>query len=399
VTLAVWWITSSPEFGEMLNGVFDVYEEANPTITIDATYYSYGDYVAAMAPALEAGTPPDLAFSDPFPPTLPNYIAAGHIQDLTEVAAEHGWADRLAPGMLDFYKPMHDNKIYGAPVTPAVRGFFYNKSILAEIGGEIPQTVEELGALAQTAKDAGYIPFGLGNQTSWSAEYYWLSLAYGNLASSDWEEWSQGTLSCQPGISWSRDEIRQGLDQFIAWERAGYFNEGYNAIAESDVHLEFVKGDMLAYYYSAASQNSALQADAPDFEVGFFNFPRVAAGTPLLSMTDPSNVLIIPNDSPHPDEALALIDWLLTPEVGAMLVENGVIPAHKVDVAGIEAPIPWMGDELAGLADQTALNWLNWSVPGLGDVTGPEVQLLLSGDTTVDAALQKFQETYDAACG
>jgi len=115
-------------------------------------------------------------------------------------------------------------------------------------------------------------------------------------------------------------------------------------------------------------------------------------------MSDPGNVLIVPTKSKHPDEAIELIDWLLQPEVGQMLAEAGILPAHNIDLANIELPVPWMPDELKALGEQIPFGWLNWTVSGLGDVTGPEVQRLLAGEISTDEALQSFQKTYDEAC-
>ena len=69
ITLSVWWISSSPEYADQISAIMKQYETQNPNITIEVTYFPYSDYVTAMGPALEAGDPPDLAFSDPLPPT------------------------------------------------------------------------------------------------------------------------------------------------------------------------------------------------------------------------------------------------------------------------------------------------------------------------------------------
>jgi ABC-type glycerol-3-phosphate transport system substrate-binding protein len=66
ITLSVWWISSSPEYADQISAIMKQYETQNPNITIEVTYFPYSDYVTAMGPALEAGDPPDLAFSDTF---------------------------------------------------------------------------------------------------------------------------------------------------------------------------------------------------------------------------------------------------------------------------------------------------------------------------------------------
>ena len=184
----------------------------------------------------------------------------------------------------------------------------------------------------------------------------------------------------------------------VSWEKAGYFNPGYQGIGETDVHLEFAKGKMLMYFYNAASQNVALKADAPGFDIGFFNFPPVYPGKPILSMSDPGNLMVIPKDSKHQTEALDFMDWMLSPEVGQTLAAAGIIPAHKADYSKVSLPVPWMQDELDQLAKQTSVGWQNWLVPGFGDVTGPEVQRLLAGETTTADVLTTFEQKYKEGC-
>lgn len=396
-TLEVWWVTSSPEYSKVLREIFDQYEKATGN-KINSTFYSYNDMVAAGAPALESGNPPDIMFTDPSPPVIPNYIKAGQLVDMTDMAAEKKWADRVAPGMLDFYKPIHDNKIYGAPISPAVRGFFYNKKIMDEIGGKVPTNFEEFVALADKAKKAGYIPLGLGNNTSWSSEYYWLNPTYLRWANEDWQTIIANNMTCKPGVPWNGEAVKKSLEDMVAWEKAGYFNPGYQGIGETDVHLEFAKGKMLMYFYNAASQNVALKADNPDFEIGFFNFPPIYPDKPLLSMSDPGNLMVIPKDAKNKDAAMGFMDWMLSPEVGQTLAGAGIIPAHKADFSKVTLPVPWMQDELDQLAKQTAVSWQNWLVPGLGDVTGPEVQKLFAGETTVDNVLAAFEKAYKEGC-
>lgn len=395
--LDVWWVTSSPEYSDVLRGIFDQYEAATGN-KVKSTFYSYNDMVAAGAPALESGNPPDVMFTDPSPPVIPNYIKAGQLVDLTATAEANHWADNLAPGMLDFYKPIHDNKVYGAPLSPAVRGFFYNKKIMDEIGGKVPTTFEELVALAEKAKAAGYIPFGLGNNTSWSSEYYWLNPTYLRWANEDWQKILADNMTCKAGVPWNGDAVKQSLQDLVAWNKAGYFNPGYEGIGETDVHLEFSKGKMLMYFYNAASQNVALKADNPDFEIGFFNFPALYPDKPLLSMSDPGNLMVIPSGSTHQKEALGFVEWMLSPQVGQTLAAAGIIPAHKADYSTVKLPVSWMQDELDELAKQTPAGWQNWLVPGFGDVTGPEVQRLLAGETTVDDVLAVFEQKYKEGC-
>jgi ABC-type glycerol-3-phosphate transport system substrate-binding protein len=144
--------------------------------------------------------------------------------------------------------------------------------------------------------------------------------------------------------------------------------------------------------------NGALVEDAVDFEIGFMNLPPVDPSKPLLTISDPGLVLMLPKDSKHPEEALDIIDWLLQPEFGLALAEAGEIPLHNVDLSGVTMSEPFMDEELSELPAQMPVGWLNYTAPyEFPDRQGSELQKLLAGDTDLDAYMEFLQTTYDEA--
>ncbi len=397
-TVTCWWGGGiDPGTVAAVNQAMDLYMKDHPNIQVEMTFYNYEDYSNAMPAALAAGNPPDFSFGDPTAPNIPNYVAAGQLVELTEIIKERGWEEKLQSGVITFYDPLYGDKTYGIPLAMALRGIFYNKKILEEVGAGVPQTLPEFEALLEQVKAKGYTPLGMGNADKYGADYYWESLMLLYLANEDWQAFKRGTMTWQPGVPWGGEAVRQAMTKFMEWVDKGYFNSDYASITSDDVHAQFAQGKMFAYA-QGVNDNANLLADNLDFEVGFMNWPRVYPDKPLLTMSDPWWLLILPKDSRHPEEALAIMDWLLSPEVGKIFAEQGLFVLHKINLDDVKVPIPWMDDQLAAITDQTMMGWINYMPPyEFPDRQGSELQKLLAGETDLDQYMKFMQETYDQA--
>ena len=395
VTLDVWWLGTGEGQTKAAEAAMAAYEKAHPNVTIDLTFYSYADFSNAMPAALAAGNPPDFTFGDPTAPNAPNYVKAGQLVELSDIVAERGWADRLQPGVIEFYNPLYGDGTYGVPLASALRGIFYNKKIMEEVGGTVPTTMDEFDALLAKVKAAGYTPLAMGNLDKYGADYYWLNLALAYLAQGDWQSFTKGTMTQQSGVPWGGDAVRQAMAKLLEWRDKGYFNEDYASINSDDPNPDFLAGKAFAVS-NGANMNASLVGT--DFDIGFMNWPVVAAGAPNLVISDPGQILMLPKDSKHPEEALDVMDFLLTPEVGKIMAEAGLIPLHKLDLATVTLPQPFITDELTAATTQTPVGWLNYMAPfEFPDRQGSELQKLLAGDTTLDEYMPFLQKTYDDA--
>ncbi len=395
VTLTFWWLGTSPGQIAAVKQALDLYTKAHPTIKVEPSFYNYDDYSKAMPAALAAGNPPDFSFADPTAPNMPNYVAAGQILPIADLLKARGWEDKVQKGTITFYDPLYGDKSYGVPLIMALRGLIYNKKILQDVGGDVPKTLDEFDSLLAKVKAKGYTPLGMGNSEKWGSDYYWQSLMMLYLADGDWQGFVRGTMKQQPGVPWGGDAVRKGMAKFLEWKDKGYFNPDFASLGSDDIHKLFAQGKVFAYA-NGASQNASLIQDKPDFEIGFFNWPRVYPDKPLLTLSDPGNLLVIPKDSKHPKEAADVIDWLLSPDVGKIFAENGQIPLHKVDLGSVTLPVPLIKDELAAVSDQTQLGWLSYMAPpDFPDKEGSELQKLLARQSTLDKYMAFLQKLYD----
>jgi raffinose/stachyose/melibiose transport system substrate-binding protein len=396
VTLDLWWLGTTDYDIATVNLLIDAYTKTNPHITVKANFISWDDFSNAMPSALSAGNPPSLAFGDPTAPNTPNFVKAGQLVDLTDLAAERGWEARLSPGVMDFYSPLYGDRTYAIPLFLAVRGFFYNKTIMGEIGGEIPQTVDEIEALFDKAKAAGYTPVLMGNADKYGSDVLWQNLLFQYLgATGKMEDFKSGTFLHKKGVPWGGEEMRQAMTRFLSWRDKGYINPDFASLILEDTHTMFAQGKAFGVVMGANEVARILEAE-PDFEVGFFNFPPLKAGTPAYAISDPGAVLILPKDGKHRDEAIAFIDFLLTKEAGIIIANQGFVPAHRIDLADITVQDAYLKEVMAAATNQVPMGWLNYIAPfEFADRQGSELQKLLANEITLDAYLKLLQESYD----
>jgi raffinose/stachyose/melibiose transport system substrate-binding protein len=389
VTLRVWLRDPCQVYEKVL----EAYQEQHPNVKFETSCYEYEDVITVWPAAFEAGEPPDIGMPETPYPGMPVYVAAGKIMEITDLVEERGWRDKFVTG-LDYWNRFWPGQYYVVPTRVSLRAFYYNKDIMAEIGGTVPQTVAELEELCDKAQASGYTCLGLGNLSGWGSEGYWINLAFNHLANEDWESWIAGILEADPEVRWDRDAMRKGLETFLEWDRKGYFNPDYNAIPENDARWEFLRGDMLAFWHYSEANPDLIEAQA-EFEIGFFNMPPVYPNAPILAMTNPSGMWTIPKGTRHPEVAIDVLDFITSPEAGKIYVEEGLITVIAGDYSDVDLPAPWIPEQLDALAEQKLLGWPNFMTPGLGEVTGMEVQKLLAGQATMDEVLAKFQEAYE----
>jgi raffinose/stachyose/melibiose transport system substrate-binding protein len=233
-TVSFAWIAYEQD-NSTIEAAVKAFEDAHPGVTVEMSYYSYEDFSKAIPAALAAGNPPDLIFGDPTAPNTPNFVKAGQLDPLQPLIDKYGWADRLQPGVITFYNPLYGGETYGIPLFAAQRGIFYNKDILAKVGGTVPTTLDELETLLAKVKAAGYTPLFMGSADKYGVDYYWLGLALDYLSAGDWKAFTAGTMTWKPGTPWGGEEVRKGTERLLKWRDAGYFNEDYAALPADDL--------------------------------------------------------------------------------------------------------------------------------------------------------------------
>lgn len=151
------------EEGEPIEAVLDAFSEETG---IEVVHTGTPDIEQEIEIAISGGNPPDISFI-PQPAALREYFAQDAIRPLDDVVDVDALEASLVPGTIDTARA-ESGELIAVPFRSAVKSLvWYNVAAFAEGGYEIPESIEDLEALSQTAVDDGVAPWCLADNEGW----------------------------------------------------------------------------------------------------------------------------------------------------------------------------------------------------------------------------------------
>ena len=290
--------------GEAMQGFLDVY---NNEFGTDVVYEGSDSFESQLQIRVDGGNPPSVAFT-PQPGPICEYADAGELEsledmgfDIAEMESNHGkfWMDL---GICE------DGEHYAIPWFPNFKSIiWYHEPTFESEGYEIPETFDDLLALADSMKTDGFTPLCVG---------------YGSEAATGWPgtDWIEDILVRSAGADvygkWFRHEIPfdspEVLEAFEILEQLlfaeGNVLGGVENIAAIDFReaplpmfndppscLMHKQGSFVANYFPEGGES----------EVKFFPFPDIEGNTGAMGGGD---TLMVFESSP---EIVKMIkDWI-----------------------------------------------------------------------------------------
>ena len=319
------------------------------------------------------------------------YASQGLLTDLTEIAEERGWLDILSPSILttsryDENGIMGNGPIYGVTTYGEFVMVYYNKDMFAEHGVEVPTTLEEFEAAAQTFVDAGITPIALGAASQWPVTQNWYELA---LYEADRELISNFQF-LQGDLDFHNEAFTYGAEKFVEHVEAGFYNPNANGIIYDDVNAAFVQGEY-PMNLTGSWMFGAFIDQITDFEWGIFVLPGKDYNT-----GSGGNLWVVPANAENKDLAYEFIDLTLAPEAQTVMANTGGIPVNA-DLEAIEdEKIRELNAAFAEIVANDGLAFYpDWPVPGFMDALGGGLQQLFDGSASPSAFLDEIAVPYE----
>jgi raffinose/stachyose/melibiose transport system substrate-binding protein len=373
---------------DLIRGRMDEFEAQNEGITVDLQTAPIDSMRSVLQTQLRSGEGPDV-FRWGSGPSFGGALAEnGLVMDLTDAYEEHGWE------VYDFAKEQVtlDGKIYAIPGEPETIGVFYNQDVFDNLGIAEPTTLEELDAAAAAAKDAGFVPFAVSDQEGWQGGHL-LSMA---LSSRVGSERVEALISGEE--SWTSPDVVAALQQWKDWQTAGYLTEFPTSLDYDSGTALFLSGEA-AMIPNGTWFADAIVADA-DFEAGYIPFPTEdGAGFFTAGLGSGQWVSA---QTEHPEEAIALLDFLASEEQGQWVVENlQLIPPFPVDTEGLDisplfAQVLQDTEQLATGDADFGVNIDTVAADALNDAMYDGMQALFTGQATAEQVAQSLDEASQA---
>jgi raffinose/stachyose/melibiose transport system substrate-binding protein len=287
--------------GAQWDTIIAAFEAEYPNIKISFDPTSPPNYNATLQSQLETSTGPDLMYLRSFATSRALY-EQGFIADLSDVAGlENFTVASVAAWATD------DGVPYGVPLMAVSHGIYYNVTLFAELGLEVPETWEELLALSQVLKDNGYDGFSNASGDTWTiAEIVFMNLAPNYIGG------YEGRLAYLNGERCFNDEHSVAAFQAIA-DLAPFFPEDNAALTYYDSQQIFLQGEA-GMWMGGSWDVPFFESEEPDFEWSVFAVPA-PEGQEEEYVTFHLDAAIGMNaTTAHPEEAKLFLEWVSQPE-------------------------------------------------------------------------------------
>ncbi len=358
-TIDWWGWTPDPNVAKTY---IEAFNEEYPDIKVNYKQVPIADWEAALRPALQTASGPDVFGVQPGSRVDQFKAFAEDLTPLAEEALGEDWQDKVAEIGVEGLSA--DDKLVAMSVGAVYAGSLWvNQALFDQVGAEHPTTLDEWVELCETfrANNIGCFVQGASQE---GFDQDTLQAIADRIEPGAWTEASKGERP------WNDPVL---VETFEIWQRLftdGIMQEGAIGYAQyPDANNDFMSGKyamiMMGTWYTQyapeAGMMTAIQAagvsNPEPFPLIPIEFPDVAGkGNPPGYFGDADYGLAISNKSDNKAAARTFITWLTTTEEAQQIVANTLnnIPALKgisADWDSITLPFP--DQQLAALQEYT----------------------------------------------
>lgn len=376
----------------VMTSVISDFESQNPGIQIVREKKTLDDLKLVLQMAVQSRKGPDIMQLNQGEADMGAFVKADLIVNLTDVAIELGWEDRLTKANL---KSMgYKGDYYGVSVTGEVVGFFYNKELFSKLNLEIPKTLEELELLLADVKAGGYTPINFGNLDGWTGIHEWSALQHVLTTRQELDNMMSGNA----GDYWNISPNRKAADILSSWVSKGYFTKDFSAISYDDSANVFYQGTS-ALMLTGNWLQGEIEGNAP-FKTGFFLMPSPKGKEhDLKAIGGPGIPFVINSQTEYQEAAIKFLDFLATEEIAVMWAENAMLPALPISESAVPGASPLFSEILKCYRQVNDANgmgyFIDWITPSFYDTSSAAVQELMAGYITSKAFTERLQLDYN----
>ncbi|MCM1523625.1 MAG: ABC transporter substrate-binding protein [Ruminococcus sp.] len=306
---ALSWVTwgGYDSFWELLG-------ETYPDIEIDYIGYDGANYTGYSWAQMRGDDIPDLFSTSQI---LDRELAKERLLDLSG----YDFMNNISTSVLD--QVSIDGGVYLLPVSNAMYGILYNKTLMEEMGWELPQNYRELDALCGEIKDKGMIPGVVGSQLTGNAFSAVLNLA------------KTGSLTTPEGSKWERDFLAGDASAEGVWEESMDYVQKYIDIgmycadpddrSNSELIEDYMAGRKAVFFTMSALVESPYMSSGDEWGM----MPYVGEdGSKNIYMYNPTSYIGIssrlaePGNEAKLEKALRLLSLLYSDEGQSVFIRE-----------------------------------------------------------------------------
>ncbi|MBQ7372082.1 MAG: extracellular solute-binding protein, partial [Blautia sp.] len=163
--------------------------------------------------------------------------------------------------------------LYVLPTNKNIEGIWYNKQIFADLGLEVPETVDQFMEVCAAVKEAGIQPLSCAGKEQWP-----ITRQIGAYATQAGGR-DLRVKAINGVVSWSDPAFLEAYQWLIDMGTNGYLGEGVTTVDSDTQNSLFLTGAAaMEYNGSWFTENLSSEQNTLGEDVGFFAFPTVEGG-------------------------------------------------------------------------------------------------------------------------
>ncbi len=320
--------------GDAVDSNFDTlkaqYEEMYPDRSVEIIVQEDDVYqTTGLSTLLSSREAPD-AYFEWSGPRMRNHVADGDGADLSEYLAGDAFAGRYDDGAFTGMD-VDGSGIYMVPWTGDVTDIvWYNKTIFADLGLEVPTTWDEFMDVCATIKAAGITPIVEGNKDQWTVGNWASHISSRVIGEDVYAETMNGNAPM------NSPEMVDAMNNLAEIASKGYINDSVNALPDDEANTQFFLGRAaMIVIGSWLMADAATDAEGLDFD--YFNTPALDGAGDQASVLGISTGFMVNAKSEHIAETMDFLALVASAEGTKLWAEAGLAPMTIDPFAGVDA--------------------------------------------------------------
>lgn len=278
-----------------------------------------------------------------------------------------------------------DGKTYGLVYNAMYQGVYYNKTMFAENGWEIPKTMDDLQAIIDDCKEKGITPFASHMVDTWSIGNVTMQFMMNDVFNKD-AEWGDKFRAGEVSFADSSEAQTAYTYNKLIFDNT--FPETFST-EQTDCDAKMVLGEAAMKVSGSWSIQNFLDIDE-NFEFGIFPFPNQTGDSKLIF--EPNITIMTSAETEHQDAVNKVMDVLTSDKDLAVEILDYTKTASMLKDVTPTFPNPSQEDidkyAAEGMIVDVTLgnNQLVWG--GFQEENAKDIAAWLQGDESFEQCLQ-----------
>ena len=303
---------------QQINYILDQFNKKHPNIVIKFDPTNPAEYNDVIEAQLESNTAPDLLYLRSFSHSRA-FFDKGYLSSLNDLSPIK---ETFPTHILNSWSS-NKGEIYAVPLMAVSHGIFYNASIFNKLDLSLPDTWQELLALAKKLKQNKILPFANATGDAWTINGLLLQNVIPNLIGG-----IEGRLEYYHGERCFNDEQMVASFQSVK-DIAPYISKNQQLLKYADSLQLFIQGKS-AMYFGGSWDIPFFESQNVDFEWSEFAIPAPKGNKTVVTF-HPDAGIGLNKDSPYKKEARLFLQWMMSEEFSSLIAQQlpGFFPMHN----------------------------------------------------------------------